>query len=1246
MNKSFHIALLLLLIPVGVTLAANNEIRFGPRPTIDLNTISTEIIEEDRFRIRLNREAVRNADQLPAAEPFTAGTFNLPDLDQLAMATAVSKVVPTFSSPAHHTRHTARHRDWGLHLWYDIHVDASQDLLAIIPLFQDLDEVDVAEPVYLKQLVSGEVFDWDEDAFIIPADENDGDSGWFPNDPQFDNQWHYHNTGQTGGTPGADIRMPEAWDIQKGDSTILVAIIDDGIQYDHPDLAANMWDGIGYNFVSNSETVIPGNHGTHVAGTVAAVSNNEVGVSGVAGGSGAGDGVRLMSAQVFEGGNSGGFENSMIWAADNGAAISQNSWGYTTAGVFEQALLDAIDYFNANGGGDVLDGGITIFAAGNSNSSGQWYPGYYEGAMSVAATNHNDERAAYSTFGEWVDLSAPGGETTAANNQGVLSTVTGSNYAYYQGTSMACPHVSGVAALVLSQAPGEFTNMELWDLLVTTTDNHYHVNPGFAGELGSGRLNALSALLEVDNYLIGLINPTGFAAEATSMEAIDVHWTPNADHDPVLLAYSEEMVFGTPTGDYEPGDEIEGGGIVIYAGADSTFTHAGLESATQYNYRIWSRKDSLYSTGRAQSATTWCDLFTAPFEESFETQQVPVCWETFAASGGNWQVGNFADGLDIEGNYAYSGSDLIFGGQDANLISPIFDFSQFEAVAISFQHYFRDSFLGGAEAQFAYSLDNGESWTTVESWSSTTANPASYEVSIPELDGEPMVRFRWKNTIGLLGYYWTMGNLAITGTALEAPEIALDTDEINMELEAGETAEAPMTITNEGVLALEVSQIAVSHDHEENEFLSVSTTTFTLEPGDDKQVQLLFDASSLEAGSHSASIHIFSNDPFSPEIQVPVVMEVIQTLPESVAEIIMDSDDHTLLADALAAAGLVDPLSGEGPFTVFAPTDQAFELLPDGLLDDLMNDPDGALTDLLLHHVVEAFVLADDLDDGQVVTTMLGEDLLITISDAGVFVNDAEVTVFDLEAENGVVHVIDGVLTPPVTTVADIITESETHGILQLALEASNLLQALEGEGPFTVFAPDDPAFDELPAGLLDELIDDPEGELTDILLYHVVEGHILAGDLSDGQQITTLLGEELTVSINADGVFINEAAVTLADLEADNGVVHAINQVLIPEADDATSVKQVAEAPLPVNLYPNPARDILTLDITLAEAENVRITIHSLIGETVSVQDLSKMPAGTHSITQNLGRLSPGTYIVSVQTGSNRENRRLQVVR
>ena len=276
----------------------------------------------------------------------------------------------------------------------------------------------------------------------------------------------------------------------------------------------------------------------------------------------------------------------------------------------------------------------------------------------------------------------------------------------------------------------------------------------------------------------------------------------------------------------------------------------------------------------------------------------------------------------------------------------------------------------------------------------------------------------------------------------------------------------------------------------------------------------------------------------------------------TVVDVIVNSPDHTVLEAAVVEAGLVDALSAEGPFTVFAPTDDAFATLLDALgytAEELLAYP--GLTDILLYHVVGAQALSTDLSDGQQITTLLEEDVVVTINENGVFINQSQVTTADIVTDNGVVHVIDAVLVPEPTqsnTVVDIIVNSEVHTVLEDAVVAAGLVEALSGEGPFTVFAPTDDAFTALLAALgftAEELLAYPG--LTDVLLYHVVGAQALSTDLSDDQEITTLLDEDVQVTITADGVFINQAQVIVADLEADNGVVHVIDAVLVPEMDE-----------------------------------------------------------------------------------------------
>jgi len=234
----------------------------------------------------------------------------------------------------------------------------------------------------------------------------------------------------------------------------------------------------------------------------------------------------------------------------------------------------------------------------------------------------------------------------------------------------------------------------------------------------------------------------------------------------------------------------------------------------------------------------------------------------------------------------------------------------------------------------------------------------------------------------------------------------------------------------------------------------------------------------------------------------------------TVVDVVVNSEDHTLLEAAVIAAELADDLSGDGPFTVFAPTDAAVTALVTELgitAEDLLA-LDG-LADILLYHVVGASALSTDLMDGDMFTTLLGEDITISIMDGTVMVNNATVTVADITADNGVVHVIDAVLLPPTpetTTVVDVIVNSEDHTLLEAAVGAAGLVEALSAEGPFTVFAPTDDAIVALVTELgitADDLLA-LEG-LGDILLYRVVGAAALSTDLMDGDMFTTLLGED-----------------------------------------------------------------------------------------------------------------------------------------
>ena len=264
--------------------------------------------------------------------------------------------------------------------------------------------------------------------------------------------------------------------------------------------------------------------------------------------------------------------------------------------------------------------------------------------------------------------------------------------------------------------------------------------------------------------------------------------------------------------------------------------------------------------------------------------------------------------------------------------------------------------------------------------------------------------------------------------------------------------------------------------------------------------------------------------------------------------------EFTTLVAAIQAAGLVDALKGDGPFTVFAPTNAAFAALPEGVLDKLLANPD-ILAKVLLYHVVAGQVDSTAVVglDGTEIETLGGQKVLVSVVGGEVFINDAKADPVDIFCTNGVIHVIDKVLVPEWDIVETAIL-NEDFNTLVAALKAADLVDALKGAGPFTVFAPTDEAFDNLPDGLLAALLDDTDS-LTKVLLYHVVSGAVFEETVLtlDGVEVETLLGQKVLITIEDGKVFINDAEVKITDIECTNGVIHVLDAVLVPdlEADD-----------------------------------------------------------------------------------------------
>ena len=528
----------------------------------------------------------------------------------------------------------ARTREAGLHLWYTVKFNKGTDLKAAAERLKQLGEISKVQTngrIKRAYNTDSKRIYLSDKALQQKATRSAADD--FPNDPGFASQWHYRNLGEghydfenlnnnhVGAKAGCDVNALEAWKTCTGDPSIIVAILDEGVMYTHPDLAANMWcnpgesvqgaktdgdgngyegDLHGYNFVTESGDITwtdanDTGHGTHVAGTIAAVNNNGKGVCGVAGGDGTpNSGVKIMSCQVFSGQNSvtlAGEARAIKYAADNGAVILQCSWGYNSS---ESSIIngytpgpatekewaetyplekEALDYFinNAGSPNGVIDGGIAVFAAGNEYAGNPAFPGAYSKCVSVASLAADYTPACYTDFGSLVTLSAPGGDLeyygkigetedeywaeTGEQKGAVLSTLVKNGqpaYGYMEGTSMACPHVSGVAALGLAYAVKQNRHYRAADFIslmkksVKDLDSHYqngatktyymnHTTVGaspetielskYIGKMGAGLIDAaqllngiqnkeLSSEMKLPNMYVGIEKTTSLSLAA------------------------------------------------------------------------------------------------------------------------------------------------------------------------------------------------------------------------------------------------------------------------------------------------------------------------------------------------------------------------------------------------------------------------------------------------------------------------------------------------------------------------------------------------------------------------------------------------------------------------------------------------------------------------------------------------------------------------------------------------------------
>ena len=570
-----------------------------------------------RIKLRDDAQALR-------VGTFTRGAMESgdPELDRIAASLGATEVRRVFHEGG---RFAERRRKFGLHLWYDVKFDDTLPVSRAQAELGSLSAVAHVQPVYtIRMFDAGNTLP--EEAVYVPAQRREERAGAGPfDDPGLPKQWHYNNDGSgTKWVEGSDINLFEAWEVTAGDPSVIVAVTDHGVEYDHPDLAGNMWvneaelngtpgvdddnngyvdDIYGWNVILDSGTINPGTHGTHVAGTVAAVNNNGIGVCGVAGGTGNGDGARIMSLAIFDStsANAGSYPDAYAYAADNGAVISQNSWGYTSGVAMPQDVSDALDYFIANAGVDEngnqtgpMKGGLLVFAAGNEGTPSARMPAADPRTLCVTAMCSDYTRPNYANYSDDVDIFAPGGADGNDRNYSdadrVYSTDLDGGYSYKWGTSMACPHVSGIAALVVAHYgvghPG-FTVEECREILLRSYRSvSEYVEPKYDGKLGVGLADAGMIFLEDAGTAPGTVSAP--AARAMGRE-LELAWTVPADGNGLPVAEFRLTYTGRGIGKTEGKAPDTSGEVVLrnYTAVAETATYIWTgQYNTEYRFEV------------------------------------------------------------------------------------------------------------------------------------------------------------------------------------------------------------------------------------------------------------------------------------------------------------------------------------------------------------------------------------------------------------------------------------------------------------------------------------------------------------------------------------------------------------------------------------------------------------------------------------------------------------------------------------
>lgn len=581
-------------------------------PSVAYET-SAELTNPGMVYIKMD---ARSAEQLRQAGEISLQTFAsvASEIEVASRRLGVKSVERVFFDTG---AYTERHRRYGLDRWYIVHYDESRSVDDAVRTFAAVPQFEYVEPSYRVEVDGQKPVP--VQLHSAPAFAASAVKPRF-NDPMLPEQWHYNNYGTSpGAVEDADINLDEAWTIETGKPNVIIAVVDDGIDVTHDDLVLNLWrnpkvtqdtpitdkNGAGIIEQPNGVNAIPqgrvGNHGTHVAGTVAARNHNNIGVAGVAGGNGdVNSGVRIMACMAIDSRDKAQRgpshpERALVYAADHGAVIAQNSWGLPPNAPLPEVVKVAIDYFIDNAGKDSqgnqlqdspMKGGVVIFAAGNDNEDAPCYPAAYDRVIAVAAMAPNFTRSSFTNRGPWVDIMAPGGDQNRFGDKaGVLSCLPGNNYGYYQGTSMACPHVSGIAGLIVSHHGKQgYTNEQLKQAILSSLrpEDVDAYNPLERGRLGRGYIDA-SIAFALDQKKAPNVPQRG-AAISSTYTSIDISWVVTQDEDDKLPTFQYLYISDQPISAAQL-RMMKSRRLRVNVGAageEMNYTFTGLRHSTKY----------------------------------------------------------------------------------------------------------------------------------------------------------------------------------------------------------------------------------------------------------------------------------------------------------------------------------------------------------------------------------------------------------------------------------------------------------------------------------------------------------------------------------------------------------------------------------------------------------------------------------------------------------------------------------------